>query len=276
MHKASPSSLKCWLLIIVACYLSVACIPGPDIEYDNPFSQLKDQLLKGSTTRDHVQQILGVPVISNHEWRIDVYSDYGKVAYTMIPMPMYATDSEPYYALVTYDENDIVENYDAGATHVKLDGFDYWGYDFTDEHYLLAPRGADNAKYLSKIPSNKCVVYFLPDGGEKISFNRKYFLTARVGIYFRWVLLQGEYQLSIQTNFVTVDKALNCEPGKTLYAHATRKYFWPRKPESGQKGQGYEINVTNVEPEEISRRQLVIYPELPDGVEAREYRAPKE
>ena len=276
--------MKMHLSVMIATIaLVTACIPGPDIAYNDPFDKSLQRVVKGSTQRSDVHRLLGEPLIRNDLWGVEVYRGSGKVAYTMITPPLFMRDVVPYYALLLYDTNNIVEAFTSDAEYVELNGFTLFGYN-RRPLYLLAPKATDSPIIQAVESLENCILYVIPYGNEEIVIqgtydsnnypspdsrfylSRQNWLSAAFGqSYFRIPLSSGKYYILITTNMgKTTSHVLQCQPGKNVFVQVSRKSLRAHRADPDQSG--YIVDTSDNAPKEIFKRQLVLYPTVPKNI----------
>jgi hypothetical protein len=219
----------------------------------------------GKTKRSQIHQLFGKPRIANEDWGVEVYEGTVGVLNTGIP-PVYTTDTDSYYAMFIFNENETVKAKDKGVSTLDADNFSFYAY--RTKKILLAPHTSDEFHLTTQESSNVCILYLIPDGYENINVS---------GIDIQWAYSKGYYRLKLAPgiHFVSFESgagkdtdSIDCDAGNVFYVYITKKYMLLHRLESGDRGLGYNMAVTENPPDELFKRQLIIYPTMPEIIKS--------
>jgi hypothetical protein len=247
------------LILVLAC--AICGCGGLPIASDVPdeLETLRPEVTPGQTSRNEVHDRLGQPFISSKRWPVEVHrvrtGHDVSVEFALIPFWI-DTEEVIIYALVVYDENDIVKNISWDifqpvteayrGTSVRKARMEAGGFLFVaakegpgkqrKEILLALPSEALNAMNQSP-PSHSCaVLLFYP----YMPYKNEYFLDdERVGemplvsllewlydpdltnVFSRLIVDAGEHAVRLTTSLKPAEfhRKLVCKPGSLLYAY---------------------------------------------------------
>jgi hypothetical protein len=159
----------------------------------NDFEGVRSSITAGVTTRDQVRNLLGEPAIASDRWRFEVYHavsgrDIG-IFGPIIPLVV-LTGEVILYALVVYDENNIVTEidwdvfghkpnklifFDTAEAVLRAGGFEFISFDFkyggTRVEMITAPKPYSQHILRASPRSSMCSLFLPLDKFTKVSLN---------------------------------------------------------------------------------------------------------
>lgn len=245
--------IRCTLVTGI-CSGLMGCVPVR-FYHENPFNDELEMVIPGQTERSEVHQLLGEPRIRNDKWNVDVYREKGDVTEVFIPLPLSATESIPYHALIVYDDDGVVKEIDYGLLELQADGFRYYGHYGpiwkADDMTLLAPNTPGEFDLQHDELANECILYIIPKNYEQIYMNGVRLTEGHRDSYMRLILQNGQHVIALTTaDYIGKKdtKKINCNKNQTYYARIHSR--------------DWVIEISNTPPEELFERQLLIHPEL--------------
>jgi hypothetical protein len=169
---------KTFLIFLLAIVLS-GCggLPIPS-DVPDELETLRLQVTPGQTSRHEVQEILGQPFISSERWPVEVYhARTGRdVTVGIVVIPVWIdTEEVIVYALVVYDENDVVISidWDVYEEHsVHFGGGSEWRsalLEAGDYYFAAAKEGAGRGRkeiLLARVSENQRALHTRPPPGK--------------------------------------------------------------------------------------------------------------
>lgn len=237
------------IILLVVIFLISGCWGfSRESPVRDEFDGIRFSIKPGFTTRDQVRKLLGEPSVTSNRWRVDVYraisgrdAEVGMFVY----IPVYFSTTEVIlYALIVYDENNIVEDIDWDVLEADIEGgvrdpadvktrLIAGGFQFrivkpyfqSKRAIILAPK--IYSQHLLNIPSqpNTCSLFLaLHNAMELVSLNGKTLIEDLYEYAFNTIpaflmlsIPNGEYQLNVRTWRGDYLRMLSCKINERYY-----------------------------------------------------------